>query len=237
MVQNAGAGRSHMTEDDNENQRPRRIRLVSDNPNADAEKVARSVERARGDVRRALAQAAATILRLMAGGEATSYNLRNDMARLALAEEKLRELSGQPSTPWDAHDALKLPSAELSGERSGDRYREWQYERGLELIVQGSLRLAAHQLLDERPHFGGKFSERLIEDGINMRRRAFEPPPPPPKPPTKKRIAEDRAARLKTDDIMRDRLRSPKSPPKRKKPWSSRDSWSWQDPKPEGETE
>jgi hypothetical protein len=32
--------------------------------------------------------------------------------------------------------------------------------------VQGVLRLAAHKVLGERPHFGGKHSEHVIEDGI-----------------------------------------------------------------------
>jgi hypothetical protein len=42
-------------------------------------------------------------------------------------------------------------------------------------IVQGALRLAAHQALGERPHFGGKYSTRLIESGINAVKTAFSP--------------------------------------------------------------
>lgn len=56
---------------------------------------------------------------------------------------------------------------------------EWLRERGMERIVQGALRLAAHQLLGERPHFGGKYSERVIEQGIDSIERAFKPAAPP----------------------------------------------------------
>jgi len=34
--------------------------------------------------------------------------------------------------------------------------------------MQGALRLAAHKILGERPHFGGKYSEEVIEQGIKL---------------------------------------------------------------------
>jgi hypothetical protein len=45
-------------------------------------------------------------------------------------------------------------------------YRHWLREHGLDVIVQGALRLAARKVLGERPHFGGKYSEDVIEAGM-----------------------------------------------------------------------
>jgi hypothetical protein len=109
-----------------------------------------------------------------------------------------------------------------------DQYREWQRSRGMERIVQGALRLAAHQVLGERPHFGGRYSERLIEEGIALIERAFKPPAPE-RPLTKKEKAARLAAQLALADLLGGQLQ----PSGRKKPWSSRDSRSYRDPKPE----
>jgi hypothetical protein len=125
------------------------------------------------------------------------------MINAFLAEDKFHELSGQWLNPWEVQNALALPIVELQSGFTDMQYREWKRERGMEAIVQGSLRLAAHQLLDERPHFGGKHSERLIEDGITAVTTAFDPPPQP-RPPTKKQLAADKAARRRLgDDIMK----------------------------------
>ena len=35
----------------------------------------------------------------------------------------------------------------------------------MDVIVQGALRLAAHKVLGESPHFGGKYSEEVIQAG------------------------------------------------------------------------
>ncbi len=220
---------------DKDEKPPVPLRLVSENPNAAAEKKAREIRQAKAEAERILAAAAATLLRLMAGGEPTSYNVRAEMIRAFLAEDKLRDLSGQGFSPWDVQSALALPVAELDAEASDNQRREWRRERGMEDIVQGSLRLAAHQLLGERPHFGGKHSERLIEDGITAVRTAFDPPPPPPKPLTKKQLAADKAARRTFGDLMKERAEATarQKPSARKKRWSPLDSRSYLDPKPE----
>lgn len=95
----------------------------------------------------------------------------------------------------------------------------------MECIVQGALRLAAHQVLGEKPHLGGKYSQRLIEDGIALIEQAKEPAAP--LKPSPKKAAADKQTR-----IFGDRLRGSPAPAK-KKPWSSRDSRSWRDPKPD----
>jgi hypothetical protein len=99
-----------------------------------------------------------------------------------------------------------------------------------------SLRVATHHLLGERPHFGGKYSERLIEEGIAAVKKAFDPPRPPPKPLTKKQLAAAKAARRTFDDLMKEKTGPAavrQKPSARKKRWSPLDSRSYLDPKPE----
>jgi hypothetical protein len=83
-------------------------------------------------------------------------------------------------------------------------------------IVQGSLRLAAHQVLGEEPHFGGKYSKRLIDQGMAAIERANGPPPPPPKPLTKKQLAEQKAAWADVKDVPAGDVK----PEPRRKKWS-----------------
>lgn len=208
------------------------LRLVSENPNAAAEKKARAILEAKAEAERALTAAAVTLLRLIAGGDPTSYNVRAEIAHAILAEDRLRNLSGQELSPWEVQSALALPVAELLAGASDYQRREWRRERGMEDIVQGSLRLAAHQLLGERPHFGGKYSKRLIERGITAVETAFDPPPPPPKL-TKKQLAADEAIRRRIGDRLKNVTSAEQKPPGRKKRWSPLDSRSYLDPKPE----
>ena len=126
-----------------------------------------------------------------------------------------------------AGNAVSLPQSELAPNASDDRYREWQHSCGMERIVQGALRLAAHQVLGERPHFGGKYSKRLIEDGIAAIERAFKPSPRT-KPSKKEEVTSQ-----ETQTKWGDRLRGKAEPPVRRKLWSSRDSRSYKDMKPE----
>lgn len=217
---------------DKDKKPPVPLRVVSENPHAAAEKKAREIRQAKAEAERTLVVAAAALLRLIAGGEPTSYNIRAEMIRAFLAEDKLRDLSGQGFSPWDTQSTLTLPVAELHAEASDNQRREWRRERGMQDIVQGSLRLAAHQLLGERPHFGGKHSERVIENGITAVRRAFDPAP---NPLTKKQLAADKAARKTFNDLMKERIEASvrQKPPARKKRWSPLDSRSYLDPKPE----
>jgi hypothetical protein len=164
----------------------------------------------------------------MAGSESASHDVMRRIGQLIDAQKELYSLSGEWLTFEDERKALSLPQSELDSDTSDHRYRQWQRDRGMECIVQGALRLAAHQVLDERPHFGGKYSKRLIEDGIAAIERAFKPAAPP-KPPTKRQKAEKQASQA----ALRDLLSAKTEPPIRKKPWSSRDSRSWRDPKPD----
>lgn len=216
--------------DDDDEKPP--LRIVSDNPNARAEKAARD---AKADVERALVRAATSILRVLAGGDPASNDVRGNMMKVFLAEERLQKITGHGLSFLDVQDVLKLPRAELDAGASDSTYRWWKRERGMEDIVQGSLRLAAHHLLGERPHFGGKYSERLIEDGIDAVNKAFYAPPPPPKLTRKQLAADKKAARMSFDEVMKERAAAPaqQKPPTRKKRWSPLDSRSYLDPKPE----
>ena len=148
------------------------------------------------------------------------------IVRLIDAQKELYHLSGDWLSLEDEQQALTLPHSELDPDASDYRYREWQRSRGMERIVQGALRLAAHQVLGERPHFGGKYSEDLIDDGIAAVERSRDPPP---KPPTKKGKAVKGAFQRRFGD----RLSNEPESSVRRKPWSSRDSRSYRDPKPE----
>jgi hypothetical protein len=81
------------------------------------------------------------------------------MLRALLAEDEYQALSGQWLASWERKKAISLTEPDYRKEQS-----DWEFEReyGMQNIVQGSLRLAAHQVLGEEPHFGGKHSERLM---------------------------------------------------------------------------
>jgi hypothetical protein len=199
------------------------LKLVSENahlPN-------RAVLYAKAEAERALVVVAANFLRAIAGSDTATGDLRAGMIRAILAEEKYRELSGNWLASWEKQKALALPQSDLQAGFSDDQYRDHQRNSGMEDIVQGALRLAAHQVLDERPHFGGKYSKRLIDRGIEVIREASKQPHTPPM--TKKARAQSKAA-WATVDVARD-LDGAFKPLPRKKPWSSRDSRSYLDPK------
>jgi hypothetical protein len=208
------------------------LRVVSENhsvPKKAEREAQRDIDRARDTAQRALANFAATTLRTIAGSESASYNLMRDMGRLIEAQKELYHLSGEWMSFEDEQRALALPQAESASGSSDYDHRRRRIDRGMQDIVQGSLRLAAHQLLDERPHFGGKYSERLIETGIATINDANKPPPPE-KPLTKKQMAANKVAQ---QALLDDLLSGNYEPQPRKKPWSSRDSRSYRDPKPE----
>jgi hypothetical protein len=213
---------------DDDDSKPPRLKVVSENPNARND---REIERARERTKGRLADLTATILRMLAGSESASFDLMRRLRELIDAQHELHKLSGDWLSIEDEQKALSLPQSDLDSASTNDQYREWQRDRGMELIVQGALRLAAHQVLGERPHFGGKYSERLIEEGIRSIERASKPPVPA-KPLTKKEKAAQLAAQWAlADDLLGGQLGPP--PSGRKKPWSSRNSRSYRDPKPD----
>lgn len=202
------------------------LKLVSEN----AQVPNRAVLYAKAEAERALVFVAANFLRAIAGSDTATGDLRAGMIRAILAEEKYRELSGNWLGIWETQKALALPQSDLHADFSEDQYRDHRRKSGMEDIVQGALRLAAHQVLGERPHFGGKYSKRLIDRGIEVIREASKPPRTP-KPITNKAHAQSKAA-WATVDVARD-LDGASRPEPRKKPWSSRNSRSYLDPKPD----
>lgn len=67
-----------------------------------------------------------------------------------------------------------LNEAQLS---AAEGYRAFEYAAGMEKIARGALRVAAHQILKEREHFGGKYSSLEIERGITLVMRSKNSPP------------------------------------------------------------
>jgi hypothetical protein len=198
---------------------------VSDNPNVDK---TRPIQFAKEEAERTLAVAAATMLRTIAGSDGAAAALRNDMLRALLAEDEYQAHSGQWLASWERKEALALAQPDWEEDGSDRQYRKFERDCGIQNIVQGSLRLAAHQVPGEEPHFGGKYSERLIDAGMAAIERTTGPPPPPPKPPTKKQIAEQKAAWADVKDVP---IGDVKPEPRRKR-WPPLDSKSYRDLKP-----
>jgi hypothetical protein len=214
--------------DDDGDKTPPTFRVVSENPNARAD---REIERARKRAKGRLAELAATILRMLAGSDSASFDLMRKLRELIDAQHELHKLSGGWLSIEDEQDALSLPQSDFASTATDHEIREWQRSCGMERIVQGALRLAAHQVLGEKPHFGGKYSKRLIEEGIASIERASKPPAPE-RPLTKKeKAARSSAQWALANELLGGQLQASR----RKKPWSSRNSRSYRDPKPKGE--
>jgi hypothetical protein len=153
-----------MANDDED--KPPSLRVVSDNPSAYAD---RQIRWAKEEAQRALSRFAAALLRTMAGSETEAHHLIEHFLQFIDAQNKFGAVSGRLLTTAELEEALHLPRAELDLSSSDDwAERLWIRERGFETIVEGALRLAAHKVLRERPHFGGKYSERAIERGIEL---------------------------------------------------------------------
>jgi hypothetical protein len=213
--------------DDQDGREPERpsLKVVSDNPSVDK---TRPIQFAKEEAERTLAVAAATMLRTIAGSDGAAAALRNDMLRALRAEGEYQALSGQWLTSWERKEALALAQPHWEQDESDRRYRKFERDGGMQNIVQGSLRLAAHQVLGEEPHFGGKYSERLIDQGMAAIEQAKGPPPPPPKLLTKKQRAEQKAAWADAKYLP---LGDVKPEPLRKR-WSPLESKSYRDLKP-----
>lgn len=213
--------------DDQDGREPERLSLkvVSDNPNVDK---TRPIHFAKEEAERALAVAAATMLRTIAGSDGAAAALRSDMQRALLAEDEYQTLSGQWLASWERKEVLALAQPDWEENESDRRDRRFERDCGMQNIVQGSLRLAAHQVLGEEPHFGGKYSERLIDQGMAAIKRAKGPPPPPAKPLAKKQLAEQKALWADVKDVPVGDVK----PELRRKRWSPLDSRSYRDLKP-----
>jgi hypothetical protein len=159
--------------------KPPLLKVVSENPNAHID---RQIAQAKAHAQRALSQFSAALLRIIAGSGSEAAFLIRRLSLFIDAQKALYAASGQWLTPLELEEALRLPRADVDPSPSENwSERRWLREDGLELIVQGALRLAAHHLLDEPPAFGGMHSERVIMDGIKTLEELKRPAPPPPK--------------------------------------------------------
>jgi hypothetical protein len=96
---------------------------------------------------------------------------------------------------------------------------------GVEQIIQGALRLAAHGVLRERPHFGGKYSTELIKRGVD----GIKPDVEVVRVMTRAEEKKYRQERSERDALLKTLRESPPTPRERQKPWSSRDTISYRD--------
>ncbi|MGY3240070.1 hypothetical protein ACVMAJ_006960 [Bradyrhizobium sp. USDA 4448] len=157
----------------NDKGKPPTPRLVSQNDDRDIE-----ILRVKQHAMSHLADLAAALLRTIAGS-GSAAPIMPIVSRLVSAQKKLAFLSGSFLAAEEEKQALSLPEVELSPRDTEWRYREFQYAVGLEKIVNGALRRAAHQVLKEREHFGGKYSTSAIEEGIELVVRASAGPDTP----------------------------------------------------------
>jgi hypothetical protein len=163
-------------DDEEENARPPVLKVVSDNPNAYAD---RELAYAKSEAERSLAEFAASLLRVAAGSNSESVWFMRKLSAFIDAQRSLYRASGETLRPADLERALRMPDVDYSQTGYWSERRHIR-EHGMELIVQGALRLAAHQLLNEQPAFGGMHSERVIMDGIKTLEELKRPAPPPP---------------------------------------------------------
>lgn len=145
-------------------------RLISQNADRDID-----IARAKQQVARQLANVAAAFLRTMAGSPSAAPTMQSILG-LVDAQRRLASLTGNFLDQEEERQALRLMEAQRPSRDCDTRYREWEYAVGMENIVRGALRLAAHQTLQEREHFGGKYSTRAIEEGIALILRATKGP-------------------------------------------------------------
>jgi len=169
--------------EDNGDDQPPKLRVVSDNPNARAD---RQIEWARDAVQRALSEFAAALLRAMAGNDTEAAFLVRRLRVLVEAIGEFEKQSDRGLSVPELHEALKLPQSEMDYSADDDwRHRRWLRDHGFDVILKGALRLAAHKVLGEEPAFGGMHSTRVIEQGIETLEELKRPPKPAPRQPKK----------------------------------------------------
>ena len=175
-------------DDDDDDEKPPPLRLVSENPNARTE---RQETWAKEEAQRTLSRFAVALLRTMAGSDTESIYFMRRLSDFLDALSKLREQAGRGLTVIELETALRLPQTEYVSSQDVWRHRQWLRDDGMETVVKGALRLAAHKILGEEPAFGGMHSERVIEQGIETLEELKRPPSPlKPQPrQTKKGLA------------------------------------------------
>ncbi|WP_063686003.1 hypothetical protein [Bradyrhizobium stylosanthis] len=176
------------SDDDKEEEQSPKLRLVSGDPNARAD---RQTELAKSEVENALSQFAAALLRTMAGNDTEAAYLIRRLGLVVQAINKFEKQADRRMSAAELQKALRLSHAEMEHSADDDwRYRRWIREHGMDVIMKGGLRLAAHKVLGEEPAFGGMHSEGVIEQGIKMLEELKRPlPPPKPRPRQAKSLA------------------------------------------------
>ncbi|MGY4607016.1 hypothetical protein ACVW16_005428 [Bradyrhizobium sp. USDA 4474] len=154
----------------NDEKKPTTLSLVSENADSVIE-ILRTKQQAMSH----LADLAAAVLRTIAGS-GSAAPIMPIVFRLLNAQRKLESLSGSFLALEDEKQVLSLPEVQVQQEEWEAKYRQFEYELGLEKVVNGALRRAAHQVLKEREHFGGKYSTLAIEEGIKLIERASAGP-------------------------------------------------------------
>lgn len=183
-------------DDDHEEEKSPKLRVVSGNPTARAD---RQIEWAKSEVQSALSQFAAALLRTMAGNDTEAAYLIRRLALVVEAINKFEKQSDRGMSAAELQEVLRLPQAEMDYSDDDWRHRRWLREHGMDVIVKGALRLAAHKVLGEEPAFGGMHSERVIEQGINTLEELKRPPTPPK--PQPQRTKNDLAASWDDVDV------------------------------------
>ncbi|OKO67773.1 hypothetical protein [Bradyrhizobium sp. NAS96.2] len=135
---------------------------------------------AKSDVERTLSGFSAALLRTMAGSETESIYLMRRLVDFLDALNKFRDVMGRGVSVVELQEILRVPTTEPDYSDDDWRHRHWIREHGMDVIVKGALRLAAHKILGEEPHFGGKYSEDVIQDGIKTLEELKRPPKPRP---------------------------------------------------------
>ncbi|MGY2988698.1 hypothetical protein [Bradyrhizobium sp. USDA 4508] len=138
----------------------------------------RAREWAKGDVKRTLSVFSAALLRTMAGSDTEAVYLMHRLGDFLDALHKFSEELGRGVTVAELQEILRVPTTEPDYSDDDWRHRSWLREHGMDVIVKGALRLAAHKILGEEPHFGGKYSEDVIERGIWTLEELKRPPKP-----------------------------------------------------------
>lgn len=173
-------------DDENEEDKAPKLKVVSDNPHA---RVDRQIEWAKNEAQGALSQFAAALLRTVAGNDTEAAYLIRRLALVVEAINKFEKQSDRGMSSAELQEALRLPEAEMDYSADDDwRERRWLRDHGMDVIVKGALRLAAHKILGEDPAFGGMHSTRVIEQGIETLEelKRLTPPPKPRPRQTKK---------------------------------------------------
>lgn len=145
-------------------------RLISENTDLNIE-----IARAKQTVAKQLADLAATLLRTMVQSP-TAAPIMPNVLGLVAAQDRLASLTGSHLDQEEEKRALGLAEVGLPSRDTDTGCREWEYAVGIEQILRGAIRLAAHQVLQERESFGGKYSTQAIEQGIELILRARRGP-------------------------------------------------------------